>query len=233
MGQKRLYRQEAVQYNAGMKKGAIFDMDGLLIDSEAVYHMFWKKEAEERGIVLDPAFLVKISGSSRDKGIALISHYYPGADSTEVYESCIRRTAQYCQKYVEEKPGAHELLAYLKAHGVKTAVASSSVIELVRKNLKRLNLLPYFDALTSGTEVEKGKPAPDIFLKAAEKLGLSGRDCYVFEDAYNGVRAGHAAGCFTVMVPDMVQPDDEMKHKADAICSSLYEVKEKMERGEW
>lgn len=195
--------------------------------------MFWKKEAEERDIDLNPEFLKKISGSGREDALSLIEQYYGVSDGTEIYDGCVRRTRDYCLKYVKEKPGAHELLAYMKEKNVKMAVASSSEIELVQNNLARLHLIQYFDALVSGNGMVHCKPAPDIFLKACEKISLPPEDCYVFEDAYNGVRAGHAAGCFTVMVPDAVEPDEEMRQKADAICTSLYEVKDRMERGEF
>lgn len=214
-----------------MRKGAVFDMDGLLLDTESVYHMVWKKEAEERNIELDPLFLKKISGSSREGAIALIAQYYGTADGTEIYMSGLARAAAYNRAHVKEMPGAHELLSYLQDSGVKRAVASSTHRSLVEEELKRAGLFGFFDAIITGEDVTNGKPAPDIFLKACAELGLVSSDCYVLEDSFNGVRAGHASGAFTIMVPDMNEPDAEMKEKADAICRDLYEVKEKMERG--
>jgi HAD superfamily hydrolase (TIGR01509 family) len=214
-----------------MKKGAVFDMDGLLIDSEAVYQKMWKRIAAERGIDLDPAFGIRISGSSRPQADGLIEQYYHVTDGDEIYQECVRRVADELSEHAAAKPGAYELAAYLKKKGVKAAVASSTKRRLVERNLEKLGLRPYFDAVVGGEDVRMGKPHPDIFLKAAGMLGLSGKDCYVLEDAYNGVRAGHAAGSFTIMVPDQVQPDEEIRGLADAVCHDLYEVKEKMEEG--
>ena len=91
------------------------------------------------------------------------------------------------------------------------AVASSSLPGQIEANLRGAGIRDYFDAVVSGTEVERGKPAPDIFLRAAERIGCRAEDCFVFEDSENGVRAGHAAGCITVMVPDMIDPSETIR----------------------
>ena len=93
------------------------------------------------------------------------------------------------------------------------------------------NTEKYIDAVLSGTEIERGKPAPDLFLKAAEKIGIAPEDCYVFEDAYNGVRAGAASGARTIMIPDTQEPDDEMYELAFAICGSLLDALEEIQAG--
>ena len=90
----------------------------------------------------------------------------------------------------------------------------------------------YFDAVVSGQEVEHGKPAPDIFLLAAERIGVPIEDCYVFEDAFNGVNAGVSSGARTIMVPDLVQPTDEIREKVAAVCTTLKEASIKIENDE-
>ena len=108
------------------------------------------------------------------------------------------------------KPGAGELLEYLSAQGVNIAVASSSGRARILSNLRATGLERFFDAVVSGQQVERGKPEPDIFLLAAKEIGCPPEDCYVFEDSLNGVRAGMAAGCTTVMVPDLVPPLEDL-----------------------
>ena len=116
---------------------------------------------------------------------------------------------------------------------MKTAVASSSSLEDIRDNLGRLGLLEYFDALVSGHELPSGheKPAPDIFLLAAERIGCAPEDCYVFEDGVNGCLAGIAAGCATVMIPDLFQPTEELRQNCAGIFESLTRAREAVESG--
>ena len=111
-----------------------------------------------------------------------------------------------------------EILKFFEENGVKMAIASSSSIEVITKNLERADIKKYFSAIVSGDDVEHGKPAPDIFLKAAEKINLPASECYVFEDSFNGIRGAYAAGCTPVMIPDTVQPTDEIKK----LCAGIY-----------
>lgn len=131
---------------------------------------------------------------------------------------------------LDEKPGVRAILLFLRSHNYKIAVASSSGKDIIKRNLQRSGLEKFFDVVTSGTEVSHGKPEPDVFLLAARRLGLNPQECYVFEDSLNGVKAGMAAGCVTVMVPDMVQPPENFQ--VSCICSSLNEAKNLIETGE-
>ena len=117
-----------------------------------------------------------------------------------------------------EKPGLHEILDNFAGKGIKMAVASSSDREQVENNLALTGIRHYFQAVVNGAEVEKGKPNPDIFLLAADRLGLPPESCYVFEDSLSGIRAGHAAGCLPVMIPDLVQPPEEIR----SLCFAVY-----------
>lgn len=114
--------------------------------------------------------------------------------------------------------GAREILQYFYAHGIPIATASSSSVEQIETNLAQSGLRDYFDAVVGGDFVANGKPAPDIFLLAAERIGISQADCYVFEDGYNGLRGASAAGCAPVMIPDTMPATDEMR----AICMGIY-----------
>lgn len=215
-----------------MKKGAIFDMDGLMFDTEQIWQKGWTELAEEYQVEIAPEFRKEICGTSGDLMKSIIEKYYHVEDGTEIMNEERKRVHDYLAVEVPEKPGVHEILKYLHDNGVKIAVASSSPREMIQRNLEKTNTFSYIDQLTSGQEVEHGKPAPDLFLHAAELIGMDPKDCYVFEDAYNGVRAGHAAGCCTIMIPDMIPPNEEMKEIADGIYDSLLDAKDAIEKGE-
>lgn len=208
-------------------KGAIFDMDGVLFDTEALWQICWQKAAKERGITLPDSFRKDICGSS-EKMPAIVSHYYhtdqPLPLIQEVYENLLKLRS----KGLPEKAGIHTVLPALRKMGFKIAVASSSTKEMILQNLKEANIEIYFNEIISGQEVQHGKPAPDIFLLAAERLKLPAEECYVFEDAYNGIRAASAAKTKPVMVVDLSEPDGEMEKLAHFITYSLEEALEKM-----
>lgn len=127
------------------------------------------------------------------------------------------------------KKGVRELLEYLKEKQIKTAIASSTKGPLVRKHLERTGLSGYFQEIVSGDMVEKSKPEPDIYLKACEAVGVLPENAMGIEDSFNGIRAVAAAGMTAVMVPDMVQPDEEIRQIYDYCVQDLLEVKELIE----
>ena len=215
-----------------MKKGAIFDMDGLLFDTERLYRDSWTIRAAELGLDPDPEFPKAVCGSSGELMLDIIRQYYPDIDPEVLRDACIDRVNKCLKVAVPEKPGIHEMLSFMKENGVRIAVASSSPMETIQSNLERTGILSFFDVITSGQEVEKGKPEPDIFLLAAQRLELEPEDCYVFEDGSNGIHAGAAAGCTTVMIPDLTEPNEELKDLTAGIYDSLMEAKEAIIRGE-
>ena len=213
-----------------MRTGAIFDMDGLLLDTERLYQESWVEMAKRFGQKPDPAFPTAVSGTSGEGMRAVIRKHYPAVDPGAFQAGCLARVDEILDKQGPPvKPGARELLEYLSARGVKIAVASSSKHQRILSNLRAVELDQFFDAVVSGQEVERGKPEPDIFLLAAKKIGRAPEDCYVFEDSVNGVRAGMAAGCVTVMVPDLAAPPKDLA--VSKVCSSLLEVKELLKAG--
>ena len=117
-----------------------------------------------------------------------------------------------------------EILDFLKSQGKTIALASSTRKETVTKELQWAGLLDYFDLLVCGDMIKNSKPAPDIFLQACEKLGITTDEAYVIEDSYNGIRAAHNASIRSIMVPDMLKPDAEMEEKAEMILPSLLDV---------
>lgn len=215
-----------------MKSGAIFDMDGLLFDTEVLYNNGWKKVAEAHGLSLDPRMLDETRGAGGAVMYGIVNRYWPGADAPRMLEEVFEYAQSVLAKNVPVKKGVRELLKYLKESGVKTAVASSSSLDLIINNLKVARIDSYFDVVVSGRQVTCGKPAPDIFLLAASKLGLKAEDCYVLEDAPNGVYAGVRAGCSTIMVPDLIGPTEDMYAVCTGIYPSLEDVLEAMRRGD-
>lgn len=215
-----------------MLKGAIFDHDGLMFDTEKIWQKNWQKEAAAMGIKLPEEFKHDICGSSGDLMNAVIKKYYGVKDGHAIIERVVEGVHQDEAVSIEEKKGLQEILAMFQRHGVVMAVASSSPEAMIRKNLENAGIASYFQAVVSGQHVAHGKPEPDIFLLAAEKIQIDPQECYVFEDAMNGVKAGFAAGCRTIMIPDMTQPDEEIRRLAYAVLPSLLDASKKIEQGE-
>lgn len=205
-------------------KGAIFDMDGLMFDTERIWQKNWQQLAREKNVVLDPAFAKAVCGTSGEQRTDVICRFYHVADGHEIDAECVRRVHADLQKNVPEKPGIHEILSWLHDHGFRIAVASSTRKDQIEHNLDMTNTRQYIDAVCSGTEVAHSKPAPDVFLLAAKCIDVPIAECYIFEDAYNGIRAAYRAGGAGIMVPDTQEPDDEMREKAHAICHDLNEA---------
>ncbi|MBR2668871.1 MAG: HAD family phosphatase [Solobacterium sp.] len=214
------------------KPGAIFDMDGLMFDTEHMYQEIWHQLAEERNMVLPETFAKEISGTSGELMYGFLRKYYPEDDPVLLAAECKRRIAERLKQDVPMKPGLRELLEFLKENHVRMIVASSTAEEVIRSNLRVSDTMQYFDHVISGADLSHSKPAPDIFLLAAEVIGLAPEDCYVLEDSVNGVLAGLAAGCKTIMVPDYMPPTEAILHSDAVICSSLLEVLQQMKEGQ-
>lgn len=215
-----------------MKKGAIFDMDGLLFDTERLYRESWELMAPVFGQVSNPDFPPAVAGTSGKHMIEVVHQYYPTIDAQEFISSVTKRVAELVEKQVPEKPGMRDILEYFHKNGIVMAVASSSRPSIVQNNLRSTGVAHYFAAVVSGSEVEYSKPAPDIFLLAAERIGCKASDCYVFEDGINGARAGIAAGCTTIMIPDQVPPTEDLEKNCARICGSLNEARELIMAGQ-
>ena len=201
-----------------MKKGAIFDMDGLLFDTETVYQRGWTIIADEFGVERKPGLGKACCGTCGDLTLRLVNEFHPTVDA----EAYVRRVIEYVHdeaaKNLPVMEGAREILQYFHEHGVRIATASSSTVAQIEANLIKSYLRDYFDAVVGGDLVANGKPAPDIFLLAAERIDVPPVDCYVFEDGYNGLRGAATAGCAPVMIPDTMLPTDEMR----TICTGVY-----------
>ena len=207
--------------------GVLFDLDGVVIDTEKLYTRFWREAAEELGhpMTLEQALQMRSlgRGPSQEK---LDSFFGPGVlDYDTLRARRIERMDAFIAVHgVEEKPGIRALLALLQEKGIPCAITSSSSVPLIREHLGNLGLLDYFTALCSGKDVPKGKPAPDIYLHGAASLGLRPEECLALEDAPTGILAARQAGCFTVMVPDQDQPDEATEKLLDAKVDTLADV---------
>lgn len=214
-----------------MKKGAIFDQDGLMFDTEAIFGLAWAEAAERLGVVIPEGFHAAVSGSSGEGMKRIIRDWIPGVDSGALMSLVLQISYGMQSRSLPEKPGLHEILGFFRSRGVKLAVASSSHRAPIERNLEKSGVRPYFEAVISGEELSRGKPDPEAFLTAAARLGLPPEDCYVFEDSFNGVRAGHAAGCCTIMIPDLIPPDEEIAKCYDACFPDLLTALEEIKKG--
>ena len=202
-------------------KAAIFDMDGLLFDSETIFDRAWKMLAENYGFYLDPKMQEELRGCSGKVMRNIVNRYLPNQDAFVLQNELFENALSLEREYIPIKPGVFEILDYFKSRGFKLAIASSSPEDMIKNNLKVSNTKNYFDVIVNGREVENGKPSPDIFLLACEKLGFKPEECFVFEDAIAGVAAGVKAGCKTIMIPDLVMPTVVEKETTYGIFNDL------------
>ena len=215
-----------------MRRGAIFDMDGTLFDTEKLYRQAWLDVAAEFGEEKNYDLPTAISGSNLgEESFKVIRRFYPNIDAEAYLARVLEEVRAAAERNLELMAGVEEILNFFRAAGVKMAVASSAPVEVIEKNLARANLHVFFEAVVGGDKVVNGKPAPDIFLLAAEELNLPPNDCYIFEDSFNGIRSAAAAGGVAIMIPDTVQPTEEIKNLCAAVFPNLSEARKAIEEG--
>lgn len=206
--------------------GVLFDMDGIVLDTEKLYARFWQEAAIHLGYPMTWEQALGMRSLSRVAGQAKLESYFgKGISIEEVRAKRIELMEQYIDEHgVEPKQGIYELLDHLDAQGIPKAITTSSPIERVRKYLTPLGLLDRFDKICTGYDVPQGKPEPDIYLYGAASLGLAPEYCLALEDSPAGVLSAYRAGCMTVIVPDMDQPDPETQSRLFAMADSLLDV---------
>ena len=206
-------------------KGAIFDQDGLLFDTEAIFQSSWVAAGREMGVDVPEAYTHAVCGLGRGRLPEMVRRHMPSLDpETYIARALAIAFERQMSSVPAFKPGVPEILAFFREKGVKMAVASSSTRDVVGHNLGSSGIRDYFDAVVTGEEVTQGKPAPDIFLLAAERLGLPPSACTVYEDALTGIRAAHAAGCRPAMIPDRLPPTPEIREICTVRVSFLEEL---------
>lgn len=213
-------------------KAVLFDMDGLMVDTESLSTEAFINSAKAQGYNMTKEETLKVLGFTKASIYLFWIDYFQGTkvdgkklvdDHYEYIENVLYTVGPEKMPYVEE------LLKYLKENNYKVAVASSSDTADIKNNLEKTKLEKYIDEIASGAEVENGKPAPDVFLLAAKRLGVDAKDCLILEDSKAGVKAGKASGAMVFMVPDMFTVDKECEDTADRILTNLGEVIEILE----
>ena len=203
----------------------IFDMDGLLLDTERISLLAWQAGAAAVGVSMPDSVFLDMIGRCHQDCLAVL-HRFAGHDldfaaiSAAMFADYERRLAQS----IPVMPGARELLTFLHAAGLPLAVATSSRRDLAEHKLRTVGFLPYFRSVTGGDTVERGKPAPDIYLAAADTLNIPPEECVAFEDSSPGTESAAAAGMRAVIVPDLKAPTPEARAVATAQIVSLLEA---------
>ena len=209
-----------------MIKAVIFDLDGLLLDTEIVAFKVYEELGRRFNFELSlTEFMKDFCGRPLRKNVAHCNERFQLPwELEEAVEEVLNIEKMILDQGVEVMPGARELLVFLKENGYKTAVASSSARERSMKLLKEHNLVQYFDDYVFGPEVPRSKPNPDIFLKAAEKVNIAPENCLVLEDSQAGIQAAFTAGMKVICIPDLKYPTEEYVQMATAVKESLFDV---------
>lgn len=214
-----------------MITSVIFDMDGTLIDTEKYYRIFWPMALEEFGYHMTDEQALSMRSLGRPFAPARLKEMF--GDQVD-YAAVRRRRKELMEPWLEKegvelKPGAVELLTFLREKKILTAVATANDEERTAKYLGELGLLHLFDRIVCATMVKEGKPSPDIYLYACEQLGQNPGDCLAVEDSPNGVMSAYRAGCKVVMVPDLTQPDEELSAMLYAKAENLSQIADLLE----
>lgn len=209
-------------------KAIIFDMDGLMLDTERLFLKAYQQAAEEYGFTLPLELYRKMLGHRADTSQQILNEGLPEEAPGERIAESARRIYHklILEQGIEVMPGLIELLDFLDEIRMPRCVATSTHYELTCAKLESVQLLHRVEHVTCGDQVAAGKPAPDIFLKAAEKLGVLAEHCLVLEDSNTGIRAAHAAGMMPVWIPDLHEPTAEIEALAEAVFPSLSEFQE-------
>lgn len=221
-----IFTAQAPEGSLSNIRGVLFDMDGLVLDTEKLYTRFWMEACRFYGhpMTLEQALGMRSIGS-KDGQAKIRSWFGPRAD----YQLIRAKRIELMDTFIEAegvipKPGVRELLDFLKSKGIRTAIATSSPVERAMAHLGSVGLAGEFDEICSGRQVPHPKPAPDIYRYAAARLGLAPEECLALEDSPTGLRSAHDAGCRAVMIPDMDQPTGETLRLLFAKADSLTDV---------
>lgn len=210
----------------------ILDMDGLMLDTEPVSQRAWRDAAREMGHRLDDALFARMIGCNMASVHRLLGGHFGAGFPAEGLGQRARRLyrAALDADGVAHKPGLLDLLAFLDARSIRRAVATSADRAEARHQMARAGILDRFDAVACGDEVARGKPAPDVFLLAAGRLGVEPAGCAVLEDSGPGIHAARAAGMTAILVPDAHGVGADAREAAHAVVASLVEARAVIER---
>ena len=209
-----------------MIKAVIFDMDGLMVDTEVLLQRFWVEAANEMGWPMTPKDVLGIRSFSRRYAERHLKRLF-GEDFD--YLAVRARRMELMNAYIAEngirkKKGLDEMLAYLGENGIKAAVCTATDYERTERYLTQIGVFDKFDEFLCGNMVENGKPAPDIYINACKRLGLDPQECIALEDSPNGVISAAIAHLNVIMIPDLSQPSDDIRPLLFDCCESLDKV---------
>lgn len=215
-----------------MLKGVIFDMDGVLFDTERIGLKGWRQIMAKSGYPFDENLILRtneISGIAKKK--YFLEVYGPDFPYDKLRAEMKQYKTQQLQHEIPVKPGVVSLLGALKEHGILTAVATSNHRDIANDYMQRSGLFSYMDVILSQDVAKKGKPDPDVFLCAAKELGLPPTECMAVEDAPPGLMSAKRAGCITVMISDLIEASAQ--DITDRIFDSVDDLREFLERNEF
>ncbi len=209
------------------KSGVIFDMDGLMLDTERIAKFAWQEASRASGYEMsDAVFALMIGRSKRDSAGLMREAFGPGFDFEKTYRACgVLYEEHIARDGLPLKPGVRELLDDLAARKVPLAVATSTRNPVAAQRLEQAGLLHYFPVLVTGDQITHGKPAPDIYLEAVRRLGIDAASSFALEDSHAGVRSAHGAGLKVIMVPDLLAPSPEIAALTHTVADSLHDVR--------
>ena len=207
-------------------KGVLFDMDGVVLDTEVLYARFWAEAAHALGYPMSYEQAVGMRSLSPQAGQAKLESYFgPGVSRSAIRDKRVELMDAYVAQHgIDPKPGIVQLLDALDEKGIPAAITTSSPLERVRQYLIPLGLYQRFTKICTGYEVKHGKPEPDIYIYGAQSLGLRPEECLALEDSPAGVESAFRAGCMAVLVPDLDRSEAEMRKKLFAEADSLLDV---------
>ena len=213
-----------------MLRALLFDMDGVLIDSEPLWHRAEIAAFGEAGLTLTTGDCLQTTGLRVDETVAYWCERFPGlAPSRDVLVADIlERLIRLVREEGEAKPGVAEALAFAQRAGLRLALASSSTYAVIEAVTARLGLAPAFEVIHSAEEEERGKPDPAVYLTTARKLGVDPTDCVAVEDSPNGLLSAKAAGMRCLAIPEPALRGDPRFELADAVLSGLGEIGEEV-----
>ncbi|MGN0655654.1 MAG: HAD family hydrolase [Ruminiclostridium sp.] len=207
-------------------KAVIFDLDGTLLDTEKLLVKYWCRAANELGFPMTREHALTLRSLTHRLVPPLFKEWFgENCDYREVRELRMKLMQEHIDRYgLDVKPGAAELLSYLGEKGYLRAVATATDVERAGRLLRTAGLYDSFDRIISASMVEWGKPKPDIYIYAANQLGLEPSECIAVEDSPNGIISASEAGCLTVMVPDLTPPERELLPRLYACCDNLLSI---------
>lgn len=210
-----------------MIKAVIFDMDGVLIDTEKHYNAAWCEAARMAGFDFRKEHALMLRSCDAQLASKMMKDIFgEDFDYFAIREVRRRLVAERLERYgLEKKPGIDEILDFLHEKGIKRAVATATPLELTLQHLEEIGVKDKFDKIVSAKQVARGKPAPDVYLYACEQIGEKPCDCIAVEDSPNGIKSAYAAGCRPVMVPDLTPPDEEVTPLLYGVADTLADLK--------